>query len=255
MLGLLDKKESLNEISVKTGLPKTTIYHHYRKKYPKKVIEVKISKNMEDIGEFLGIFASDGYSNIGDNYHYVIRLFFNVKENQYIEEITTFLTKFFNKPPSKFQHKCNATILRYYSKKIFDFISFYLEWNRAGKGSKSRTIRLVRVEKSKKFKIGFLRGCIDADGYINKNKIIFATSSEDLANTICNFLYKLKIKFTYNIRNEKRKNRIPMKIIYIRREDRQKFFNVIKPRKCVEGESNPHHRLASQNVMNGRPGS
>jgi intein/homing endonuclease len=224
--------KSLNLISKETSLSKTTIYYHYNKL--KGSVIQKVNMNLNDpemLGEFLGIFAGDGYANVDREYHYMIRLFFNPKEIKYVERVEYLLFKLFRKKPIKIKpKKVNVIILKYSSKDIFNLVSNYITWTREGHGSKSRTVKLIRSEKSRDFRVGFLRGCVDSDGYISKNKILFATSSEQLSKNISGFLNELGISFSFTINKDKRKNRVPVNILYVKKSDREKFLNLIKPK-------------------------
>ena len=51
---------SLNKISQKLHVAKSTIYHHYLKIKGKQIKNVVIPKDNKILGEFLGVFAGDG---------------------------------------------------------------------------------------------------------------------------------------------------------------------------------------------------
>lgn len=141
--------------------------------------------------------------------------------------------------------------MRYDSRCIYDLISRYISWKRGGKGSKSRTIKLIKTEKYDKFKIGFLRGCLDSDGYISKNKIEFATASGDLAATVCEFVKALEFDFSYTIRIDKRPNRAPMHMIYVYKNERERFLKLIKPRnfECAGRDAQPRWMCLHQQYV------
>lgn len=122
----------------------------------------------------------------------------------------------------------NRLILCYYSKNIHNFIHKYLTWD-ANK-RKSHTIRLKNHNHSMRFKVGFLRGCLDSDGYLSNQKINFATSSLKLAKDINDFLMHLNIKFSYSVYKEKRPNRVNMHHTDIGKNQRNQFLSIIEPR-------------------------
>lgn len=232
IINLIHGGKSLNEISRKTGLSKTTIYYHYRKFHGKITTSPKIQKeNIESLGEFIGVIAGDGYTNLTKNYKYLVRIFLNIKEEEYSDSLSDMLENFLGKRPHKYVHKKgNCIHLRFISKDIFYLIEEYLSWKSAGHRSKSRSICLRKIESDKKFKIGFLRGCVDTDGYINKNRIMFSTASKKLCKNIENFLQTLGIKFSTRTYLDKRPNRSLMYYVNIKPDNREKFLSLIKPR-------------------------
>ncbi len=232
MVYLIKKGSSLNEISRNTRLSKTTIYYHYRKYYGKKIISPIIKrKDVESLGEFLGVVAGDGYANVTRGCHYLVRIFLNINEDKYADKLIIVLNGLFNKPPHKYIHrKGNCIHIRYMSKDIFNLVTEYLFWKSEGHRSKSRSICLKKIENDDNFKIGFLRGCIDTDGYINKNKIQFATASKGLCSNIEKFLQDLNLEFSTHVYKDKRPNKSPMYHTRIKSIDRDKFLRKISPR-------------------------
>lgn|GEM_PF-529961 len=249
MIHLINSGKSLNEISKMTGLSKTTIYYHYRKRYGKIIKQPNISRHdFECLGEFLGVVAGDGYANIEKGYHYKLRIFLNINEEGYAEKLIKMLKEFLDKSPHKYVHlKGNCIHLSIISKPVFNLVKEYLFWESKGHRSKSRSVRLRKIEDTDKFKIGFLRGCIDTDGYIGRNKISFDTASRGLHRNINAFLKSLDIKFSTRVYRDKRPNRSTMYNISIRKESREKFMTLISPKniKCAGWGSNPRQQLST----------
>lgn len=219
---------SLNNIAKITGKNKTTIYYHFRKIKGRTCYPISgISSNEELIGEFIGLFAGDGCFYKDVNSKYKIQLFFNITESAYVDDLMQILEQIFGKYPSRYT-RLNKVILTYFSKNIYDLILHYLEWNPAER--KTHSVRLKNSNYSKEFKIGFLRGSLDSDGYFSDKSIMFASSSKALIENIKSFLEDLEIPYHYNEYVEKRPNRVNMHHVNIRRIDRTNFINLINPR-------------------------
>jgi len=225
---LTRKGNSLNTISNKLNIKKTTVYYHFKKIRGRTVKPILIDvSDKELLGELMGVFAGDGGFNKTKQYQYRVSFYFNKTEDKYVKELKEIFYVLFQKYPMQFQRQ-NKLILRYNSKAIIELINNYLTWNKQGK--KSHSIRLITENHCESFRIGFIRGNLDSDGYLSKEKITFATSSPYLANNINNFLNDLGINYHYYKYLDKRKNRVPMYHINIRKPKRNKFLDLIKPR-------------------------
>lgn len=227
---LVKNNHSLNNIAIILGKSKTTIYYHYVKIKGKTVEKLKIiSGNEELIGEFIGLFAGDGCLDKTPDYKYRIYLFFNIKEKKVVEKILkNNLLKIFSKKPMIFYSK-NKIIICFYSKAMNNLIKHYLTWDYNFR--KSHTVQLSTLDHPVKFMIGFLRGSIDSDGHISKNKIVFSSVSTYLIKDIAYFLENIDIKYSIYTYREKRENRKDMHHVYIKKSDFQKFKKIVKPRK------------------------
>ena len=230
---LIEKGNSLNKIHKELNKSKTTIYYHFRKRkgLTTKRIE-KINKDEKLLGEFLGLFAGDGYLDKTKDYKYRIFLFFNKKkEKEYTNLlIKNVLLELFNKKPMVIDRK-NVIALTYYSKIIYKLVNEYLNWDKSNK--KTYSIELRNKKHSVEFMKGFIRGSLDSDGYLSKNKISFATVSPGLAEDISLFLTKLGIKHSKTLLKEKRENRKDIFHLFISRYDHKKFMETIKPRNTI----------------------
>lgn len=229
MLTLIKQGKSLKSISRAIGLNKTTVYYHFRKYRGIKFKQPNINKNnLEHLGEFLGAFAGDGYANFEKTYNYRIRIFLNYTEGRYAEELSNVLESLLSKRP-KIMHYRSCIVLLINSKKVFDLLHSYLRWDKKGHRSKSRSISLTRTENKKSFKIGFLRGSLDTDGHIGKDRIVFSTSSEALCRNLEKFLLDVGMNFRTYSYQDKRPNRSLMYHIKIDNHQRERFLNLIKP--------------------------
>ena len=164
---------SINQIAKSIGKSKTTIYYHFRKIKGKTYSPISINNKLqEQIGEFIGIFAADGNFSKTRQYHYRVLLFFGPDEERRKNQIKYLLTQLFSKSPIEANRE-NLLILCYCSRQLYEFIIEYLGWNK--EMPKTYTVTLREREYSSKFKIGFLRGNVDSDGYLSKDKICFAS--------------------------------------------------------------------------------
>jgi len=75
-------RQSANQITEKLGLPKSTVYYHFKKEVGQKQKEkaLKIPENPEIKGEICGIFAGDGNFYKEKNQQCRIRFYFNYHE-------------------------------------------------------------------------------------------------------------------------------------------------------------------------------
>ncbi len=240
ILSLLRKGKSLNQISKITNRGKPTIYYYYRKIFDKKFKDVQIDYNDKlFLGEFIGLFVGDGYCyQDRRSMHYSTRIFLNYTERNYVYKLKELFNRKFGKAPMMYRTR-NVLILNYYSKKLFKFNLDYVGWNISrnslGFNKKSRTVYLKPRKFSNDFKIGFLRGFIDSDGYISDNKITFDSSSEKIIQQTKRFLLDMGIKnITLSFRKDKRPNRVGMWKIYLKKSEHKKFINLIQPRNLLK---------------------
>ena len=241
--------KSINEVAGVIGVRKGKVYYHSKKIRGRVINPIKLISNDEElIGEFIGLFAGDGCVNVTKDYKHRIFLYFNIKDKLYVDNlIDDVLMKLFGKKPMSWRDE-NRLNLYYYSRSIHDLIRKYLTWDRSQR--KTYSIRLYEQIYSKNFMVGFLRGCLDSDGHLSKNKITFATVSVGLADNMTNFLTILGISYHLHLYKEKRINRRDIFHVNIPRDHYNKFLNTIKPRnlkgtKCAGWDSNPGTRLSS----------
>lgn len=225
---LTENGHSLKEIAQKLGKGKTTIYYHFRKIKGRTVHFVVLNLNNDELlGEFIGLVAGDGCLYKTKQYHYRVYLCFNITEKKYVDELASVLFPLFGIYPLRIRRE-NRLILVYCSKQIFSLVCGYLTWNPMSR--KCHTVRLIKRDHSKKFKIGFIRGNLDSDGYLSDKKISFASTSHYLINDIMSYLSDLDITFHYAVYKEKRSNKKDMHHVNIRKAYSEKFLHMIKPR-------------------------
>ncbi len=227
---LAGQGNSLNTISRKLNIGKTTVYYYIKEISKNKMNPIKINpKNQELIGEFMGLFAGDGnFLFQKKSYQYTIRLYFNIKEKSFVDNLAKeVLVKLFGRAPGKYRER-NMVVLRYYSKEIYTFIRNYLTWDPNYK--KTYTIKLIKTDHSKDFMIGFIRGSLDSDGYFSEDKISFASTSKGLICNISKFLDNFNIVHSVKLYHEKRENRKDIYHLNIFKSERERFIDLIEPR-------------------------
>jgi hypothetical protein len=230
---LVKDGKSLKCITRLLAKPKTTVYYHFRKIKGRTVHPiVPRAVNDELISEFIGLFAGDGCVYKSKGYNYRTYLYFNITERPFVEDlITNVLIKIFGKRPMIFIRE-NRLILCYGSRNIHEFVDKYLAWDR--KSRKTHSVRLKDAGRSRRFKIGFIRGSLDSDGHFSKKQISFASVSRGLIKNIEEFLKDLNFGNSLSVYKEKRLNRKDLYQIRILRKDHKKFIKTIRPRNRVK---------------------
>ena len=199
---LLYQGVSLNKISSKLGINKSTVYYHYRKLFGKRYKDIIFEFNSdEEIGEFIGVFVGDGCYSKSKYSHYNISFFFSGDETQYVDSFSDFLLKSLGKRPLQYTSPSgpNKIILRYSSRPLIDFIMNYVYWGETRK-SKSVSLRNDVHSYSREFHIGFIRGLLDTDGYAGKyRQVVFSTASPYLNTQTKEILDRFGIRYTQYI--------------------------------------------------------
>ncbi len=238
---LLKEGKSLNYISSLTNRNKSTLYEYYKKLFGKKFIDIDIDQNdYLFIGELIGLFVGDGsihyYKKEGK---YCVRFFLNYFEGEYVKELANLFKTKLKKEPC-INRVNNVLVIRYYSKKLFNFLLENVGWikNNKGKGGankKSTTVFLKNDSFSKEFKIGFLRGFIDTDGYLSDKKILFGSTSEKIMQQTESFLRDLNFKnYKLSFYKDKRFDGRGIWHLYVHKCEREKFMSMIMPRNLTK---------------------
>jgi len=225
------QNKSLNTIFKEMNLNKTTVYYHFRKIKGRTNVHIQINEsNKELVGEFMGLFAGDGsYYYDKKSFCHKIRFHFCQREAFFVDELDNNLFKIlFNRIPNRYLRDYNRLDLAYTSKEMFQFIKKYVTWEPHIR--KTYTVQLKPKNYSKKFKIGFVRGSVDSDGHISKNRIMFASVSYNLMINVANFLKDLKLDHNLHKYVDKRPNRKDIYHINIPATEHKKFLKIIKPR-------------------------
>lgn len=230
--GLISEGKSLNQIRSMTNIGKTTIYYHMRKMNGRKIKLVVLNdKDLEVVGEFIGFFAGDGsYFRNPDQWEHRIRLTFNQNEYTLMEHYRQSLARLITKQPNLYRAP-SVLIVDVRSKILGEFILRYLKWS--GKKVKTICLRDRKFFLDREFLISFLRGLLDADGYIRKGRkeIYYGSISFDLASDFAQGLDILKIP--YKRYTQKRKNCADFYKIRLSGTDVDRFVSLVAPLKAL----------------------
>ena len=122
---------SLRTIVRQLGLPKGTVYYHFRKTLGRKIKPLTLNfEPSQRLGEFLGIFASDGsYSFARKSYHYGLELDLSGYQMEYALEVSEMIQEIFGKKPRIWANKKHHMIqVRLYGKSISKVLMEFLSW-------------------------------------------------------------------------------------------------------------------------------
>lgn len=221
---------SLSRISGSLSVSKSTVYYWYRKFKGKTFTKLVInSSDQEAIGEFIGAFAGDGNYNVDNDYKHQISISLNSNDVGYIAYLKNLLTVVCGKVPHIYTNKReHVTVLRIVSKDLAVFIRLYLKWTK----TKTATVELINgFGFEEKFLVGFLRGLIDTDGYINHRAkyATFSTISPGLAKNIEDSLTIIGIASRKYKNNDRRPNYKPVFRIRITK-DFERFIYRVQPK-------------------------
>ncbi len=204
ILNLYKKGKSLNEISRKLGLPKTTIYYHTRKTFGRYYKEPYFNSKLEaELGEFVGAFVGDGNFYHTYNGDYQIRFFLGPGERGYANRLSRIIYKLFKKNSSIwYYHSHHLFRLTVYGKHIYKILEDELYFTH----DKSFTVRLRKDLSyySDKFLRYFVGGLISTDGTVSERRVLFYTISPFLAIQYRQALKKFGIETSLYARKEQK---------------------------------------------------
>lgn len=231
IIALLKQGISINKISKQLGIGKSTIYYHYKKINGKKNKPVTFHfSNQEELGEFIGIFAGDGYYHRSKNYQHVIQISAGAYEVGYRAFLKKALTRWFDKKPliyhTLYKGKPSCYQFLYSSRPIHDLIKKYLAWE----GKKTYTVRLLAFDaKNHDFNKGFLRGLIDTDGsyYPSKRRVSFSTVSCELARNV--FWIMQSYRLAPYVNTWSHKGKADLYTLTLHGENAKKLLELITP--------------------------
>lgn len=149
------------------------------------------------------MFKGDGYAYCDkNNRHFVVEFFLNSKRDLDIIKFLSSLLKKARLRPLLYKDKrFNSTRIRIRSKEFYNFI---LRLNR-------------RLPNSKKFKVGFISGFIDAEGYVNPKKsfIEINNTNRKVMQLIVKYLREFKLKVNLTKRNKSAKDKLASYKLYV----------------------------------------
>lgn len=221
--------KSLNKIAMLTGFEKTTIYYNVKDLKPRQWRKLMVNLPDEKIGELMGAFAGDGSyyhpgylkGNCKHNIRYSLCLSRDMEYAKYLIE----LLKKLNLNPFLFKKpKENAMDISLNSKEYYIYIKQFLEWDEV----RSHSIRLKNNLDwySDEFIIGFTRGLMDTDGYVEISNVSCGSTSERLIKNLAQIFDKFGLRYKISIkkREPKRKN---LFLIRVYRNSLQDYNKII----------------------------
>lgn len=223
--------QSVNSIKEDLELPKSTVYYHFRKEVgqKQKSRSPELPENDDFRGELCGIFAGDGSFQKAENGSYKISFHLNSKE-KYWRILKNYLEKRLNRAPSICDSQKSKVALLYNSKGIYLMLKDYLDWEE----DKTSSVQLKNRQKlPREFKLGFLRGLIDTDGYRRPGhkRYVFTSASSDLADNFANITRSLAIENSQFVETDNRSNRSSRHKVRITGADVDIFQEIVEPRK------------------------
>lgn len=226
MHGLIQDGLSLNKISKKTGIAKSTIYEHYKKLRGRKYVQPSfVISNSEEEGEIVGAFAADGGPCVKDNYR--IAYFFGTDEEDYARDFASLLESYFHKKPFFYKtNKHHVIRLGYLSKKIYSFMEKYLYWN----PPKTYSIMLKQTDFPLHFLKGFLRGYLDCDGYVGPYGAQYVGVSQTMMKQIHEILTKLGFHANISVYKSKNENYAPCYYVKLNKTETLRLLEFVNPR-------------------------
>ena len=225
------------------NLGKTTIYYYTRKIHGKRQMPFEPPKDDENIGEFIGIFAGDGCYVEYDYYH-ITKFYFSGDEKEYAESVKNLVSQMFNRTSClSFDKTSKIWMLRFHSKDVGNFIKIYLVW----KGRKTYSMKMKRLNHSRDYKIGFLRGYLDTDGFCDRNsrKVSMFGVSERMMKQINLTVKSLGFKTKYYKDANRGGNRKPLYFVNLSGQEAMRFIRKIKPRNSKRIRKWAHQDLKS----------
>ncbi len=196
---LVKRGYSLNSISNKTGLSKSTIYYNISK-LTKKMSKINIQKLSEwEKGYITGLFFGDGNLYLGKRSQYRVVFNFSKLETNIVNNLIKLIEKAESKATvtnPKEMKRITCT-----SKQLYSFMKIQSLYVRKRKGDKwiMKKIDILNFSKwNKDYKFGFVGGLIDSDGCITKDKgkylrVFISTRSKDFVKSFSTILTSLHI--------------------------------------------------------------
>ncbi len=194
IIGFYEGGRSLNYICKELGLAKSTIYYHTRKKFGRKYVRAVFDYTpTANLGEFLGLFATDGnFYTDKKRYHYTLTISLSRNQLEYAYKMQDIIQSICGKRP-RIDVKARIVKIVIRSKAMLAFLKHFLEW----KGRKSHSIHLKdsALLLGRDFLKGVIRGLVTGDGgvYPPKHRIAFGVVSSKLARQFCALLLKFEI--------------------------------------------------------------
>jgi intein/homing endonuclease len=157
--------------------------------------------SQKELGYLIGLFDGDGYSNIHSG-HYKIEFYLNSLKDQDIRDQLLDVLKKINLKPRVIKDKrFNCIKIEIVCKLFFKVILGFSNNN----------------PKSKNFKLGYISGIIDSEGYVNRIKrfIQIINTDEKLMKKVQNYLKTLNIDSRITKKSKCRKDKLQRYSLYV----------------------------------------
>nr|AQS31720.1 hypothetical protein [uncultured archaeon]AQS31822.1 hypothetical protein [uncultured archaeon] len=245
---LVLKGKSLREISKILDVGITTIYYNTRKFRPRRKEKFVANLTEEKLGELMGAFAGDGsyyVSKHGRSSHHKVRYSLSLSKDLAYSEYLIDLLKNLKLNPFLIKNvKGGAIEVLVNSKDYSEFIRKFLSWE----NKKTYSVRLKHELASydDKFLIGFARGLMDTDGFVEVSNVSCGCVSEQLIKNLGRIFdrFGIRYKMSRKIREPKRKD---LFLVRVYRESLKDYFGLI-------GFSNRYKFDALNKILEGRWG-
>lgn len=210
---LSNKKLSLRKIQQKTKIPLSTLQYRLNKnKKVKRERQIKIPSSEFIKGEIIGSFAGDGnyyHDQNGRCSKHYVRYSLSYRDDKNYADYLSLVFKNIglnvNIYIKLYKGKPSAFELRVCSLNFIRFIKEYVIW----KNKKTYSIQLRKdIKLSKNFLLGFARGIMDTDGFVESHGVACGVVSKKLINDLKKIfsIIQIKPKITVKKREGKRKN-------------------------------------------------
>lgn len=189
---------SLEGISSILDVGKSTVYYH-AKQYCRKQATLNLDAlAMKEKGYILGIFVGDGNLILrARNGQYGIKITLDKNNDQ---DIAGFMHTLFRKAGKKTLKRIeeNSLCLRAFSIKLVEFVLDYVSITKKDNSQRNVKSLINWKDWPLDFKIGFVSGLIDSDGYVYHSKsgkhygAVIKTNNQSLGNQIQSILGDLR---------------------------------------------------------------
>ena len=220
---------SLNYLSAKFNLRKSTIYYHAKDRC-RKMTKLNLSQiNDCDKGYFIGLFLGDGSFNKGKKTNrFFVRFALDAKRDS---DIASHLSHIFGKAGKKmslFQWKSNI-IAKVCSKELVDYIQQIIVYEKCSIGKREK-ILISKENWSVDFKYGIIAGIIDSDGHVHKHLgTEIKTVSNEIFKAISSLFNELNVRVNTKVSTapENSFSKQPRYVIYVPSQEMKRHSNNI----------------------------
>ncbi|MCD6404074.1 MAG: LAGLIDADG family homing endonuclease [Nanoarchaeota archaeon] len=155
-------------------------------------------------GYLFGLFLGDGYAyHDKKQRHYSVEFFLNSeKDMDIINFLRKLLLKIGTKPSFRKDKRCNSVRVRVRSKQLYEILI---------------TQKRGLADPPEEFKIGFISGFIDAEGYVNpaKKMIMLVNTDRNVMSLVKKYLEDLGMNAALKKRKKSRKDKLPSYRLYV----------------------------------------